>query len=197
MTYIRHRARMVQESVFEDLRNTLIACRWMTGTTDRVVRNPDTGTVATITVTSDQVYKLAEGHPIVLLDYFPETEGERQGPTELNTFAMDSGRPGDASPVELGSNAMEQPYLFNFAFYAVSDAVAEAVFSDLNDRYNGRIVAGEAIELYNYLDTSTTSPVLRMEVESFRYTRDLEQTAPSEVHLYFAELTITDLIDEA
>jgi hypothetical protein len=195
MTYIRHRSRMVQESVFVDLRNTLIACRWMTGTTDRPVRNPDTGDSEIITVTAGQVYKLAEGHPIVLLDYFPETTGESSGTTEPNTFAMDAGRLGEAGYLELGSDMMEQPYLFNFAFYAVSDAVAEAVFSDLNDRYRGRIVAGEAIDLYNYLDPDATEPAVRMEIDSFRYARDVEQAAPNEVHLFFGELALTDVVE--
>ena len=196
MPYLRHRSRMVQESVFQDLRNTLIACRWLVGTTDRAVRNPDTGDVEVITVTADQVFKLAEGTPITLLDYFPETQGELSGATPPNTFAMDAGRPGEPTYIELGSDDQEQPYLFNYAFFAISDAVAESVMSDLGDRYNGRIVSGESIELYNYLDADVDAgPVVRMEIEGFSYARDTEHVAPSEVHLFFAELHLTDVVE--
>lgn len=194
MAYIRHRSRMVQESVFEDLSNTLIACRWMEGTTNRPVLSPADGTSKVITTTADDIFKLAEGYPVNLLDYFPTAQGEQQGPTPLNTFAMDNGRPGNAVPLELGTNILEQPYMFNFAFFAVSDAVADAVFSDLKDRYEGRIVANEAIALYDF-NTAPDDVAQWMEIDSFQYARDLENVAPSEVHLFFAELAITDIVE--
>lgn len=194
-TYIRHRSRMVQESVFEDLGNTLIACRWRTGTTTRAVRNPANGnTLEIVTVGTSDVYALAEQHPITLLDYFPETRGETSGPTAPNTFAMDAGHPGVTSFMEMGSSAVEQPYVFNFAFFAVSDAVAEAVLSDLNDRYLGRLVNGEAIDLYNYND-DPDAVCCRMDIDLFRYARDLSEVSPSEAHLFFAELHIVDLVE--
>lgn len=197
MGYIRHRPRMVQESVFQDLRDTLITCRWVVGTTSQPVRNPESGNAAELISTSaEQIFKLAEDHPIVMLDYFPEAQGESSGPTEENTFAIDTGRPGDVELIELGSTLCEQPYLFNFAFYAVSDAVAEAVFSDLKDRYEGRIVRDAFIDLFDYNDDPNAS-VYRMEVETFRYSRDVESILPNEVHLYFAELNITDVIDSS
>lgn len=194
-TYIRHRSRMVQESVYEDLRNTLIACRWMVGTTSRPVRNPANDNVLeVVTVGSNDVYPLAEGSPITLLDYFPETQGEQNGPTAPNTFAMDAGQLGEANHLEMGSDTMEQPYKFNFAFFAVSDAVAYAVMSDLNDRYQGRLVNGDAVDLYNFLG-DTSEPVVRMDIELFRYARDVTQVSPAEVHLFFGELHITDFVD--
>ena len=194
-TYIRHRSRMVQESVFEDLQDTLIACRWLIGTTTRAVRNPsNSGALEVVTVGADDVYPLAEGHAITLLDYFPETRGETVGPTAPNTFAMDSGESGEPSQLEMGTNTMEQPYKFNFAFFASSDAVAEAVLSDLNDRYLGRLVNGEVIDLYNYLNDPTT-PVVHMEIELFRYARNVTEATASDIHLFFAELHITDIVE--
>lgn len=198
MPYIRHRARMVQESVFEDLANTLIACRWMVGTTSRSVF-PAEGPIgaapaAAITTTSGDVYPLAQDHPVQLLDYFPEAQGEITGATPLNTMAMDNGRPGEATQLELGSNTLEQPYVFNLAFYAVSDAVADAVLSDLKDRYEGRLVNHEVIELYDY-NVTPDAAVAYMEIDGFRYTRDTDNVSPAEVHLFFAELQITDIVE--
>lgn len=196
MTYIRHRSRMVQASVYEDLQNTLIACRWAIGTTTRPVRAPSdpAAAPATLTTAAEDIFPLAEGHAVEVLDYFPVAQGEQQGPTPLNTFAMDNGRPGNAVPLELGTNILEQPYMFNFAFFAVSDAVADAVFSDLKDRYEGRIVANEAIALYDF-NTAPDDVAQWMEIDSFQYARDLENVAPSEVHLFFAELAITDIVE--
>lgn len=197
-TFIRHRDRMVQESVFQDLRDTFIACRWMAGTTSRPVRNPalPVGSPREVVTTLDtDVYPLLEGSPLNLIDYFPEAEGtaDPATATPLNTFAMDNGSPGDPTWVELGSDMMEQPYVFNFAFYAVSDAVAMSVMNDLRDRYLGRIVDGDGIDLHDYL-TDPNMVVTRMDVESFRHSRDVERVAPNEVHLYFAELRLTDFV---
>jgi hypothetical protein len=203
MAYIRHRDRMVRESVFEDLQNTLIACSWLAGTTSKAVLPVDGsgGVAATVTTAPAATLQLLEGSPINLIDAFPENDpaptDDTSGRTPFNTFAMDTGRPGQATPLELG-NALtyEKPYTFNYAFYAVSDAVALAVMNDLADRYKGHIVDGDAIDLYNYLAADPTTPVMRMDVESFRYARDTEQTSTSfDVHLYFAELVIVDLVE--
>lgn len=189
---------MVQESVFEDLANTLIACRWMVGTTSRLVcpaEVPYGGAPLTqITTGTSDVYPLAQDHPVQLLDYFPEAQGELQGATPLNTLAMDNGRPAEAVPLELGSNSREQPYVFNLALYAVSDAVADAVMSDLKDRYEGRLVSPEAIALYDY-NTDPDDEVLWMDIDGFRFSRDTDNVAPAEVHLFFGELQITDIIE--
>jgi hypothetical protein len=43
----------------------------------------------------------------------------------------------------------EKPYVFTVAFYAVSDAVALAVMNDLRDRYAGRLVSGDYVNLHD------------------------------------------------
>lgn len=210
--YVRHRDRMVQESVFEDLQNTLIACRWMHGTTSRKVVDPyapELGWQIVTTAPADVlklVGKRDDGEPaeVVLIDYFPEAGGNddesgESRKTELNTLAVDDGVPGEAQFVEMGSNMQEQPYVFTMAFYASSDAVAKAMLNDLRDRYNGRLVSDDHLDLYNYNDPAfdqDTPPVVRMEIEFFRFEKNnSEQVTPWEVHLYFAELTLTDVVD--
>jgi len=197
--YVRHRDRMVQESVFQDLKDTLIACRWLPGTTARPVGNPydpEAG-FEVVTVAANQVLGLLEGHAITLIDYFPESKDGGAG-TAPNTFAVDTGTPGEAVPLELGSNAEARSYVFSMAFYAVSDAVALAVLNDLRDRYLGRLVRHDVIELIDYLGTparAADSVVVRMDVESFRYTVNTEAVTPHEVHLYFGELVLVDYVD--
>lgn len=181
--YIRHRARMVRESVFQDLRDTLVRTQWLAGTTSDGL----------VTTAPDQTLALLEGRPLNLIDYFPENDGA-QAETLYNTFAMDIGDHGEMQEGELGG-FLEQPYTFNMAFYALTDAVAMAVFSDLYDRYMG-ITDSPFISLYNYL-AATPNVVVRMEVENFRYARDIQQVAPHEVHLFFASLEITDYVDQA
>ena len=194
MTYLRHRHRLVQESVIEDLRNTLIACRWMAGTTSRAVVNPSGGAVEVVTTDASEVYPLLEGRPLNLIDYFPNAEGSG-GPTPLNTLAVNQGEPGEIARLEMGNGlAHEQPYTFGMAFYAVSDAVALAVFSALRDRYRGALVDGEVVPLFNFYE-ETPALVVPMEVESFDFYKDSEGTTPSDVHLFFAELLLTDLVD--
>ena len=214
MPYIRHRDRMVTASVYRDLQDTLIACRWVAGTTSKPVWpvngasarhfNPETGQydypdAEVITTAPGEVLGLLGGFPMQVIDYFPETEGTRPREEKVpkNTFAMDSGQPGDPLDAELGSDTMEQEYVFNFAFYAVSDAVAIAVMSDLRDRYQGRIVSPEGINLLDLNSATPTQAILQMDVETFRYARPSESVAPADVHLYFAELTITDWIESA
>lgn len=193
--YVRHRDRMIQESIFEDLRDTLIACRWVVGTTSHPVLDPNDPGAGPQVLTTDagDILPLARGKAITLIDYFPESEGESFS-VESNTFAMDNGNPGEAQFIELGSNSMEQGYVFSMAFYAISDAVAMALLGDLRDRYAGRIVRGDSVMLYDY-NTEGPDPVVRMEVNSFRYTQNTDAVAPAEVHLYFAELQIVDFID--
>lgn len=210
--YVRHRDRMVQESMFQDLQDTLIACRWMSGTTARHVvdpYNPSAGW-GPVTTLPDQVLPLAGKRPdgsraeVVLIDYFPEAgrnddgenpEGELESrKTELNTLAMDTGQPQEAELLELGSSMMEQPYLFTLAFYASSDAVALALMNDLRDRYQGRLVTDDHVNLYNFNHDSIPL-ICRMECDYFRYQQNAETTSPYEVHLYFAEIQVTDIVD--
>lgn len=203
--YVRHRDRMVQESVIEDLKNTLIACRWKAGTTSRPVvspYNPGAG-LQLVTTTPTEVLKLLQGNELNVIDYFPETKEEARragqpatGKTPLNTLAVDAPHPGDTQPYELGSNAKEQPYLFNIAFYAVSDGAATALLNDLRDRYMGNLVRDDAIELFDFnLADPFDKPIVRMDVDTFAYARDVEQVAPHEVHLFYGELTLTDYVD--
>lgn len=194
MAYVRHRSRMVQMSIIQDLSDTLVACRWMAGTTSRPVTPPGESSARIVTTTSDQIFALTGGHAVTLLDYFPQTLGEDNPAdgTDPNTFAVDTGQAGDETPLELGSNTVEQPYLFNLAFYAVSDAMATAVMGDLKDRYAGRIVAPEAIMLHDFL---ADEDIGYMDVDSFRYARDLDSAGLADAHITFAELTVVDLIE--
>lgn len=196
--YVRHRDRMVQESVFQDLQDTLIACRWMAGTTSRPIVDPfgSNTTPVQVTTTLDQVHKLLDGNPINLIDFFPEAEGNDayNGRTPLNTFAVDTGRPGDATELEMGSKTTIQPYLFNVAFYASSDGAAMAVMNDLRDRYRGSLVEGDYVWLVDF-NKDPSPDVVKMEVMSFRYARDAQHIAPNEVHLFFGELHIDDFVD--
>lgn len=215
--YVRHRDRMVQQSVRSDLRDTLIACRWMSGVTARPVVDPDniSGGYVTVTTLPDEVMKLLGGYEVALIDYFPEaggnldpaSEGTPGGAsdsrkTDPNTLALDQGIAGDPTPVELGSNMEERPYTFTMAFYGLSDGVALALLNDLRDRYMGRLVRDDHIDLFNYNDSTydddTTAPVYRMDVDSFTYALSEDAAvAPNEVHLYFAELQLTDVVDAA
>lgn len=209
--YVRHRDRMVQESVFEDLQNTLIACRWMSGTTTRPVINPYDPAAGWQPVTTDPGQVLAivgkrdDGSPaeVVLIDYFPEVGGNsdeagESRKTEPNTLAVDTGVPQEAELLELGSSLQAQPYLFTMAFYAASDAVALALLNDLRDRYLGRIVSDDHVDLYNFNAPAfdqDTPPVVRMEAEAFKYEQSSDNATPWDVHLYYADLLLTDYVD--
>lgn len=199
--FVRHRDRMVQESVIEDIEDTLIACRWKAGTTKRSVFGPYTQTWGIVTTTTDQVLRMANSHPVKVIDFFPELSvGEDDSPrtTEQNTLAVDSGVPGESAMMEMGSSMREQPYTFTFVLYAESDAVALAMFNDLRDRYHGRLVRDDHVDLHDYNDPGyddDTAPVTRMEVDAFRYSRDIETATPSDIHLYYGELQLTDFVD--
>lgn len=203
--YVRHRDRMVQESVYEDLRDTLIACRWLSGTTTRRVVSPYAigAGYQIVTTDADDLLKLADGSEVKIIDYFPEAGGNDDATgasrkTDPNTLAMDTGVAGDPEFIELGSNLQEMPYTFTFAFYAVSDGAALALMNDLRDRYLGRIVTDDHLNLYNFNDPDfdiDTAPVCRMEIDAFAYTQDAEAVTPWEVHLYYGSLNILDIVD--
>lgn len=204
MTYVRHRDRMVQESVYEDLVNTLIACRWIAGSTTREVIDPYDGPLPTFVQTDPgQVLKMVKDHPVTLIDYFPEATTDEAGlvgeptssQTPLNTLALDDGQPGEPMPLELGSTRVEVPYRFNFAFWASSTGVAQALMNDLRDRYRGLLVSTDAITLYDF-NTDPTQPVTAMAVESFSYVRSADDDAAAfEATMYYAQLHITDEVD--
>lgn len=206
MTYIRHRDRMVQESVYEDLVNTLIALRWIPGTTTRDVFDPyNPGNPrGPVTTTPTQVLKIVGEHPIQLIDYFPEATSDdaavvgdpESGQTALNTLAIDDGMAAEPVPIELGSRLVEMPYRFTFAFWAATVGVAQALLNDLRDRYRGLVVFPEVVPLYDYITDSTTA-VLNMAVESFVYTRSAEdEAAPHEALMFYAQLVVTDIVDD-
>lgn len=211
--YVRHRDRMVRESVVEDLKDTLIACRWMAGTTSHKVISPwdIPGGWQIVTTTEEQVLKLVGKRDdgalaqVKVIDFFPESDrndhpddDDENRKTDLNTLAVDTGVAQQPAAVELGSNMKEQPYAFTMAFYASSDAVALAVMNDLRDRYEGRLVSDDHLNLYDYNDPTfdaDTPPVVRMEIDGFRYDQNTETVTPFDVHLYYAELTLTDWVD--
>lgn len=208
--YVRHRDRMVEQSVVQDLRDTLVACRWMVGTTQRPVVDPvsPAGWV-TMTTNLTQVLPLAgkrsDGSTtaaLVLVDYFPEAvnaeDRDQSRKTEINTFAIDKGLPGESQYMEMGSNMMEQPYVFTMALYAGSDAIASAVMADLKDRYVGRIVRDDKIDLFNFNDPAfddDSPPVQRMEIDAFRHQQSADQATPWNVNIWYAELHLTDYVD--
>lgn len=199
--YLRHRDRMIQESVYEDLRDTLIACRWLAGTTTGKVSDPyNNHAYSTVTTTDDQVLPLLEGSPLVLIDYFPEAEGSsvagepETSKTAMNTLAINAGMRGESAPREMGSSAEVIEYRFNMAFYAISDGVAMALFNDLADRYRGRLVRADHIFLWDY-NTGNETPVSRLDIDSFGYSVNTEVVAPRNVHLYFGELILVDEVD--
>lgn len=203
--YIRHRDRMVQKSVQEDLVNTLIAFRWIPGITTRPVFDPyNAGAPAAIVTTLEhQVMAIVGQDPIQLIDYFPEATsddaglaGEPQsGQTPPNTIAMDEGQPGEPVPIELGSTLSEIPYRFTFAFWAATNAIAQALLNDLRDRYRGLVIANDTIALYDYI-TDPTTPAGRLGCEGFSYMRDAEDTAaPHEATMYYALLEVSDEVD--
>lgn len=196
MTYIRHRHRMIAASVVADLEDTLIACRWRAGTTAFTVRTPTIGSDSAVVSTSPgDVFASVQDAPVNVIEFFPEATGTAPpGPTPLNTLAVSTGSPGDPAPLELGSRSEIRPYTFDLALYASSDAVAESLLGDLDDRYKGFHVNPEVIPLWNYLGDDVSSPVGYLDVESFRYTRNTDAVAPAEVHLFFAELNLLDYV---
>lgn len=222
--YIRHRDRMVQESVQQDVADTLIACRWMTGTTSRPMYDPQippfiqngTNLDGSPKMVPNPAYVAAfitcgdpgrpvmgmVGTPVTMIDYFEDLVSDDEnvvgdpdsGHTDPNTLAVDDGQAGEPVEVEMGSTMLEVPYRFTMAFYAESVGVAQALLNDLRDRYKGKIVAPEYIPLYDF-NTDPNLEVSRMEVEDFTYLRDVETATAADVTLFYAQLTLTDYVD--
>jgi hypothetical protein len=190
MTYIRHRQRMIQESIFEDLNNTLIACRWKDGTTTRSVVNPLNGNLEVVTTAPDDVFPMMRKGAVKIMDAFPDEAAA----TDPNTLAMDYGLAGESDYREMGnSGAREQPYTFSMGLLVESDSVASAILSDLRDRYEGRIVAPDAIAIYDYL-TDPNVIAAYLDVEYFRWTPMIAEST-KDTRLFSAELVVTDYID--
>lgn len=176
--YVRWRPRMVHQSVLGDLKTVLDAVGWYSLSSPTTIPSAVAGLLTS---------------PIVIQDAFPE-EGVYVGNAPApNTLTMDMGLPGTMEDSEMGG-LFEQPYKFSFAFFAESDAVAKALLSDLSDRYLG-MTDSPFITLHNYAVDPVTD-IVRMEVESFAYAPSPNAVAPGEHHLYYAELIITDYLDQ-
>lgn len=174
--YVRWRPRMVRQSVYEDLVTTLEGLGWYS-------RDPNNPALN---------INLLEGEPLKLRETFPDESEYQDRSVESNTLAMDHGTPSEEYEYEMGGMAA-QDWTFTFAFYAVSDAAAQALLQDMADRYWGR-TEDPFISLFNYAD-ATPSEVLRMEVDAFRFNRSVDQIYPGH-DLWFAEMVVTDFISQ-
>lgn len=166
--YVRWRTRMVRASVINDLKLTLTDTDWL-GATPLGLR--------TIPI------KVVDG---------PASDPNK--PLDKNTLALDNGMAGELELAQLGGGLFEQPYQFNFMFFAESDAVGHALMQDLADRYTGR-TGVPSLALYDF-GQATPVFVCNMEVESFDYARAPGEVAAYDQHLFFAELIITDFVED-
>lgn len=184
MPYIRHRPRMVRQSIYEDLRSLLVDLDWVPDDPNWKPGDPYDSSEFLGMISS----------PVVLTDYFPVSASYQGEDIEPNTLALDQGTPGDPQYVEMGGDDREQEYLFNLAFFAENDAVALSLFSDLADRYRG-VTPGmfESVSLFDYL-TDPSTPVVEMDVLSFEVAKSPEQPAPGRM-LWFAQLVVSDYLE--
>lgn len=217
--YVRHRARMVRQSIYEDARHVLGAPRDYMG---RLASHPEVAkknfnvpdVYAWLHPNPDNVMPLLGEYPLTFIEYFPQEGLEAYEKIALNTLALDNGAAEPEKEYELGG-LVSQEWTFTFAINSSTDAVAQALFQDLNDRYVGRVKippqkelldnleAGDAppdpyaanrVTLYNYV-TDPPIPVTRMDVETFQFAKSAEQVAPG-VQLFFAELVVTDFVPQ-
>jgi hypothetical protein len=163
--YVRWRGRMVRSSVFNDLKRTLTATGWLDTELE---------------------------YPFQVREFFAEFSVYVQDAIHVNTMVIDNGDPTPIGEWELGGD-MTRTYRFSLGFYAQDDETGLAVFSDLQDRYDG-LTEIPYVALYNY--NAATPPLIRyMEVEGFQYARAPQDAVPYEHHLFFAELMVRDFID--
>lgn len=220
MDYVRHRSRMVRQSIYEDAKHTLKVRRDYAG---RLEDDPDVATVGTGMDERPDVYAwldddpdyqapLLGEHPLTFIEAFPEGGLAAYEKIELNTLSLDNGQPEAEQEYELGG-ILSQGWVFTFALNASTDAVAMALFQDLTDRYIGRVecppqeellanldesdpapptIKGPKVTLYNYAVTPPI-PVVRMEVEEFKFAKTAEEIAPG-VQLFLAELVVRDFL---
>lgn len=182
--YVRWRPRMVRQSVYQDMVNTvLVLAGWPV-----VINGVRQDGGANPTPLSD-----LKVTPINIIEYFPEEGFSQSNPVLPNTLALDNGLPGPLDMSSMGG-LFERPYRFQFAFYGENDAVAQSLFSDLADRYLG-LAESPYITLYNYRTTPDPTPIVRMEVRDFQYTRAPGELAPWEKHLFLAALELTDYVN--
>lgn len=218
-TYVRHRARQVRQSLYQDARHTLSIPRDYAG---RLEDDPDVAlndsnqpdVYAWIDQPEARLMPLLGEYPLTFIEYFPEGGLAAYEKIALNTLALDNGQAAEEYEHELGG-FKAQEWTFGFAINASTDAVAQALFQDLNDRYVGRtkfppqqelldnLQSGdpvpepfnaEYVTVYNYA-ASTPIPVMRMEVEMFQFAKSPDQVAPG-VQLFLGELVITDFLPQ-
>jgi len=217
-SYVRHRARMVRQSIYEDARHVLETPRDYMGRLESdpdVVLGPDGPLVYSwLHDDPDLTLPLLGEYPLTFIEYFPQEGLQAYEKIALNTLALDNGMAEPEKEYELGG-LFSQEWTFTFAINSSTDAVAQALFQDLNDRYVGRVrvppqqelldnlesgdtdpdpYAAARITLYNYV-TDPPIPVTRMDVESFQFTKSAEEVAPG-VQLFFAELVVTDFVPQ-
>lgn len=162
--YVRWRSRMVRSSVYNDLVGTLAATGWTDASLD---------------------------YPFDVREFFPEFRAYVQDRAHVNTMVIDYGDPGPLEEWELGGD-LSRVYRFNLGFYGQDDETGIAVFSDLDDRYEG-LTSAPFVALFDY--NKATPPLVRMmAVESFQWTRAPADSAPWEHHLFFAELQVRDFM---
>lgn len=171
MAYVRWRPRMVRQSVVEDVKAALTTAGWM-GSAVMAMADP----------------------AVRVVDYFPDNAMHQGEAPQPNTLAVDNGMPGDLSEGEIGGYFL-QPYRFEMAFLGANDAIAQAMLSDLADRYWG-FTQSPFIQLYDYNGPAPVE-IVRMRVEAFTYVKAPIDVAPAEKHLFYAELIITDFVDQA
>lgn len=168
--YLRWRPRMIRQSVFQDLEETLGRSGW-------------TGATPTMAIK----------YPVTVVEFYPEFAIYEQDKVRYNTVALDQGDPGPLEEFELGGK-FSRDYRFNMAVYAESDGIGSSLFSDLADRYLG-LTDSPFVSLYNY-NAATPTLIVRLEVEGFQYVRAPADVAPYEHHLFFAELIVRDFVDQ-
>jgi hypothetical protein len=217
--YVRHRSRMVRQSIYEDAKHVLSVPRDYAGRLEddpnvalNQLAQPDV--YSWLNADPDMTMPLLGQFPLEFIEYFPEEGLEAYEKISLNTLALDNGAAEPEYEYELGG-MFAQEWTFTFAINSSTDAVAQALFQDLNDRYIGRasipasqelidnLESGDSvpgpmnadrITLYNYAATPPI-PITRMEVESFQFAKSAEQVAPG-VQLFFAELVVTDFLPQ-
>lgn len=164
--YVRWRPRMVRLSVLEDLKRVLAATGWMNASLD---------------------------FPFEVREFFPEFAAYKDDEIHVNTLVLDHAEPQGLEEYELGRN-LSQRYSINMAFYAQDEETGIAVFSDLDDRYEG-ITDAPYVSLFDYNQTGEPPLITRLEVEAFQYVKAAMDVSPYEHHLWYGQLVVRDFVD--
>lgn len=172
MVYVRHRARMVRQAVWHDLRTLLEDLDWTSSTPLAIVRD----------------------HPVNFTDDFPEYWEVRGEKVPINTLAIDGGNPGPLYDWEMGG-LQAQDYTFLLYFWGENEGVGSALMQDLHDRYTSQAMWSANVPLYDFLQATPTH-VVDMEVTRFMFNRSPDQPTPG-LSLYLANLGLTDFVDQS